>query len=239
MLHPDVAQAVSEGAIKSGREHYNQYGRDEKRALRGRADPQQGRIVITGTGRAGTTLLVQLFTALGFNTGYTLNDALTLVDKISLAGLENLLTKESPVIVKSPYLTDTLFKDLAEHDFGVLFAIIPIRKLEDAAESRRRVHGEAIRQGLDPYIHPGALWLTDDPALQEERLALQHYKAVYALAKYRVRTFSLAFPDYAYDISYCFRALESIWEIYGVSQAEFVAAFGRVVDVSKITKNTV
>jgi hypothetical protein len=30
-------------------------------------------ILISGTGRAGTTFLVQLFTALGFDTGFDLN----------------------------------------------------------------------------------------------------------------------------------------------------------------------
>jgi hypothetical protein len=39
-----------------------------------------GRILISGTGRSGTTLLVQYFTALGFDTGFTLEQALSRVD---------------------------------------------------------------------------------------------------------------------------------------------------------------
>ena len=33
-----------------------------------------GKIVITGTGRCGTSFLMHLFTALGFNTGYDLDE---------------------------------------------------------------------------------------------------------------------------------------------------------------------
>jgi hypothetical protein len=36
--------------------------------------------VITGTGRAGTSFLVQLFSALGFDTGYSMEEAFDDVD---------------------------------------------------------------------------------------------------------------------------------------------------------------
>ena len=50
---------------------------------------KSGHIVITGTGRSGTTLLVQFFSALGFDTGYTLEQVKSQVDSRSKSGLES------------------------------------------------------------------------------------------------------------------------------------------------------
>lgn len=63
--------------------------------MRSRQGPHADHILIGGTGRAGTTLLVQYFTALGFDTGFTLDQAMQRVDSISRAGLEHSLMPRS------------------------------------------------------------------------------------------------------------------------------------------------
>src|SRR5690349_8801831 len=45
--------------------------------VRDRVSTDDGRIIIAGTGRAGTTFLIQLFTALGFGTGFSIEESLT------------------------------------------------------------------------------------------------------------------------------------------------------------------
>ena len=127
-------------------------------------DPANGgRVIITGTGRAGTTFLVQLFTALGFDTGFTREEALRLVDGVSLSGLErSLFRPENPYIIKSPLFADHLRRALAEDKIRISLAIIPVRNLIDAAASRRRVYFEAGKIRSDPQNHPGSLWHTLD-----------------------------------------------------------------------------
>jgi len=62
-------------------------------------------IVITGTGRAGTTFLVQLLTHLGLDTGFDV-DTIDL-SPIARASLEtDIRDPNAPYIVKSPFLCD-------------------------------------------------------------------------------------------------------------------------------------
>ena len=64
-------------------------------------------IIIAGTGRAGTTFLVQLFTELGLDTGFSKEDFLTKIDPISHGGLERSLDdanyEKLPRVIKSPF----------------------------------------------------------------------------------------------------------------------------------------
>lgn len=56
-------------------------------------------IIISGTGRAGTTFLVQYLTAVGLNTGFSIEEAVNNADHISHAGLEtNLLDINNPAL---------------------------------------------------------------------------------------------------------------------------------------------
>jgi hypothetical protein len=64
-------------------------------------------IIITGTGRAGTTLLVQLLTVVGLDTGFS--DVTADVDPNCNAGMEwDLRNPNAPYIVKSPWMCDYL-----------------------------------------------------------------------------------------------------------------------------------
>jgi hypothetical protein len=45
-------------------------------------------VIIAGTGRAGTTFLVELFTELGIETGFSKEDYKTKIDPVSHSGLE-------------------------------------------------------------------------------------------------------------------------------------------------------
>ncbi|NRP89755.1 Ubiquinone/menaquinone biosynthesis C-methyltransferase UbiE [Ensifer adhaerens] len=194
---------------------------------RSRTSTEDGRIIITGTGRAGTTLLVQYFTALGFDTGFSMNGVFKEIDSFSHAGLERKLVDETnPYVIKSPEFADHLMDVLKEGRMKIFSAIIPMRNLFDAAASRRRVFKAGVEWG--------SLWKTKDPNKQEDMLAMQFYKAMYPLVKYGVPTYFLDFPRFAEDFDYFFRTLRPLTDAHGVTRAEAKAAYTRVVDKSKI-----
>ena len=94
------------------------------------------------------------------------------VDAISNAGLERpLLNETNPYVIKSPWFADLLLEALENQCIEIYAALIPIRDLFEAAESRRRVHFEAAARGLHPETQPGGLWYTADPAAQEPILS--------------------------------------------------------------------
>ena len=67
------------------------------------------KVIITGTGRAGTTFLVRLLTELGLDTGYTRDNWQKDYFAHCNAGLEHELNDpKAPYIVKNPGLCETL-----------------------------------------------------------------------------------------------------------------------------------
>lgn len=140
----------------------------------------QGNILIAGTGRAGTTLLVQYFTALGFETGYSFDEAMSKVDRISKSGLEHSLGrtvdqgKALPYVAKSPWIGPRMGELIGEGSLRVQACIVPMRDLADAAESRRRVSRLAEESGADPTSHPGGVihGKSRPNRSQEQKLAL-------------------------------------------------------------------
>src|ERR1035441_6686184 len=96
-------------------------------------------LLISGTGRAGTTFLVQLLTELGLDTGFASS-----TDGIHAAAnagmewqIEEIFKKTAPYVVKSPALTEHISEVLQAPDVVVDYMIIPIRDLFASAESRR------------------------------------------------------------------------------------------------------
>ena len=99
------------------------------------------KIVITGTGRCGTSFLMHLFTNLGYNTGYSREEAETQIHRIEnlRAGIEHGIGSQrmtNAFIVKNPdFANIRIFHDLISK-YSVEHVIIPIRELENSAKSR-------------------------------------------------------------------------------------------------------
>ena len=146
-------------------------------------------VIISGTGRAGTTFLVQLLTELKLDTGFS--DPFAQVSENCNAGMEkDIRTPDAPYIVKSPWMCDYLDSFLDQEDVIIDYAIIPVRDLFSAAESRRVVAAQSPRGGK-PNTVPGGLWDANIPEDQENILSKKLYSLIFTLVKYDIATLFL------------------------------------------------
>lgn len=204
-----------------------------------RKSSKDGHILISGTGRTGTTLLVKYFTALGFDTGFSIEDTTRVRNVISNAGLE-FPGEPRPYVIKSPY-TEPLGALVDRRAFKIKCCIVPIRCLFDAAASRRRVYREAKQEGKDPIAYPGSIWVNSDPTdphQQESVLAIRFYKLIEALTRHAVPTYFLHFPTFVESADDIYDRLKPILDEHEVSQIESKIAFQSVVDPHLVHKFT-
>jgi hypothetical protein len=184
------------------------------RRLRPEARPQ-GRIYISGTGRAGTTFLVQLLTELGCDTGFDgteVNGAVSATGyfKSARAGLEwDIFDKNGPRIIKSPYLCDNVDAVIAS---GITIAnvIIPVRDFASAAKSREFVQTQTTgRPDGEPIA--GGLWDVKTASNQESVLRAKVANLVEACVRNDIPMTFLSFPRLASDPNYVFERLNFLF----------------------------
>jgi len=181
-------------------------------------------IIISGTGRAGTTFLVQLFTALGIDTGFT--DPTSGLHENCDAGMEwSIRRPDAPYIIKNPNLCNSLDEILRDGKIEIDHAFIPMRDLFSAAESRRdvtrRSDPAAYRKGA-----PGGLWRTTKPEEQEPALANELYKLIHTIAKWDLPVTFLYFPRFIHDPEYLYGKIKVA--LRGIAYERFLEAFKQV-----------
>lgn len=192
------------------------------------ADAVRHYTVITGTGRAGTTLLVRILTVAGLDTGFDPRN-LT-VDPLAHAGLEGDIRRRPPrAIVKSPWIATYIEDVLERDDIAIDHAIICVRDLHGAAESRRRIQQLHGVSGLVP----GGLWGTRNPDEQEAALAELFYRLLYHLTKADIPLTFLHFPRFANDAAYLVDKLTGVFP--AADPDRLLAAFRSQVQPDLIT----
>ncbi|QEL13286.1 sulfotransferase family protein [Limnoglobus roseus] len=166
-------------------------------------------IIISGTGRAGTTFLMQLLTHLGEETGFTPESIR--VDPASNAGLEHHLHDDNaPYIVKTPHICEYLDEFLVNNSgVKIEYAIVPIRALQDAAESRRYNSRDAEGEGKLQVI--GGQWGSADPDKQEVVLMEKLYSLLFAIAKHDIPLLMPQYPRLKDDPNYLFEKLRIVF----------------------------
>lgn len=181
-------------------------------------------LIISGTGRTGTTFLVQLFTALRLDTGFS-NPHESIFENCN-AGMEwDIRREDAPYIVKSPAMCEYIGAMLQSREVAIDHAIIPMRDLYAAAESRRDVERRSdpalfedgmVNGGL--IGRPGRL---GQPEEQETLLAQRFHNLVYALVRHDVPMIFLDFPRFIAEPEYLFDKL------HPVMPGVFYTAFSR------------
>lgn len=187
-------------------------------------------VVITGTGRAGTTALVQLFTDLGMPTGYNAAQAQE-VDAVSMAGLEDTVSwAQRPYIVKTPWLLYTM-ENVLRSGIVIDCAIVPMRDISDVAASRHRVCDTQAQLGHpDPQRAPGSLMPQEHHGDQQSVLAVKHHEMMCCLARHEIPVCLLSFPQFVQDWQHCYRSLQPVFDSFEITAAAVQQSHQRVLD---------
>ncbi|WP_174973296.1 hypothetical protein [Burkholderia contaminans] len=178
-------------------------------------------LLIAGTGRAGTSFLVQYLTACGLETHLSRNPD-GWIDENANAGLEDFPAKDAdlPYVVKSPWLYEFVNELLARDDVQVDAVIVPMRDLVEAATSRvvnelrARLGREEIPNELTRWhtwgTVPGGTVYSLNPIDQARLLSMGFHQVIHACVKKRVPLIFLEFPRFITDGKYLYEQLRSV-----------------------------
>ncbi len=190
------------------------------------APPGQGGVAATrhhlmigGTGRAGTSFLVQFLHLCGLDTMIG-REGLSSWDEQANAGLESFAAdaRELPYVIKSAWFDEFVGSFLANPALELDAVVIPMRDLVEAASSR--VLNEYTARYNDASTPaectrwerwgatPGGVVYSLNPMDQARILALSFHSALFALVKRDVPMVFLDFPRFIEDPDYLFRKLE-------------------------------
>ncbi|MCF8464959.1 MAG: hypothetical protein K9G41_08965 [Flavobacteriales bacterium] len=199
-------------------------------------------VIIAGTGRAGTSFLVQLLTRLGLDTGFTLDNLDQNLDPIGRAGLEsNIRDENAAYIVKSPNISNYIEEILENPEIKLDLVIIPIRDIEKATESRVKVSKDNLkRKGILTRIfgskrgHAGGMIKTSNPDKQQFILLKSLSHVLVECARHDQAIALLHYPKLMDEPTYLYRKLQPI--LGEISEETFVAAHKEMLRPDWVTR---
>lgn len=156
------------------------------------------KILITGTGRCGTTFLIKLFTFLEFDTGFTKMNYKQFIYSNCNSGMERFYTDPFYILKNPTFITD-IKKIISDTSVKIKTVIIPIRDLKDSAISRVN-HGNMN----------GGLWNATDEQSQIKffESILSNYKNV--MTELNINTIFIDFKEMTNNKFYLFNKLKPI-----------------------------
>lgn len=188
--------------------------------------------LVTGTGRAGTTFLMNLFTTLGLPTGFSATEVAKAELTSSHAGLEHAQPARGRDIVKAPEAMTHLDHYVNyhknhphEHAYFRWF-VVPMRDPHEVAESRSKAPQK--RGGYWAGAHNMTQMLEKNNAM------LAHM--FYYLSNEDQEVITLAFPRDVFDSEYMYRRLKPIMDHYGIGNDTFINAHANVANPNYVSE---
>lgn len=174
------------------------------------------KLLITGTGRAGTTFLVQLLTELGVDTSFPKGDAGPKYYVECKAGLEYNILKEPnrAYVCKNPNLSIQI-PEVLRAGIKIDHVLVPIRDLEQAALSR-----EANGKGAGGLLEGKEDQL---PVLVDRISTLFN-----DLAEYEIPFTLIKYPKMVFDPEYLWRRLYRAVPRWIPAYSKFLAVHQKV-----------
>jgi hypothetical protein len=202
-------------------------------------------LIIGGTGRAGTTFLVQYLDGCGLETHISSNPGHDHYDENANAGLEDVPMGEDdyPYVLKSPWLYEYVGRLLARDDIAVDAVILPMRGIVEAAASRT-LNELRARCGHGMILDDCTLWETWgttpggvvyslNPLDQARLLAVGFHEVLHALVKKDIPVVLLDFPRFVEDAEYLCTKLRGVLGDK-VTRAQALEAHQRLAQLDKV-----
>jgi hypothetical protein len=179
------------------------------------------KILITGTGRCGTTFLIKLFSFLDFNTGYDRINYKSSISSNCNSGMERIYN-ENYNVLKNPLFIENIENIVNDNSITIKHVIIPIRDLTLSAKSRVN-HGN----------QNGGLWNAIDELSQIEfyKNILTNY--IIISTKYDINTIFIDFDKMTNDKIYLFNKLKNILDEKNIDIETFSHVYDEVSLTSK------
>ena len=179
------------------------------------------KILITGTGRCGTTFLIKLFSFLDFNTGYNRDNYNSSIFVNCNSGMERSY-KDNYYILKNPTFMVNIEHIIKDTSITIKNVIIPIRDLKISAKSRVK-HGNK----------PGGLMNATDELSQIDfyKNILTNY--IFISTKYDINTIFIDFDKMINDKTYLFNKLKIILDEKNIDLETFTLVYEEVSLSSK------
>jgi len=156
------------------------------------------KILITGTGRCGTTFLIKLFSFLDFDTGYNRDNYNSYIHSNCNSGMERYYN-DKYYILKNPLFMKYIEHIIKDKSIKIKNVIIHLRELKMSAESRVK-HGEK----------KGGLWDANDELSQINFYKNILINYIFITTKYNINTIFIDFDKMISDKKYLFDKLKNI-----------------------------
>ena len=170
-------------------------------------------LMIAGTGRSGTSLLVRFLAGMGLQT-HLATSGDEQWDEVANAGLEDIpipaAAGQLPYVIKTPLLSELINDVLGNPAIAIDAVILPVRDLVEVAASRTVLEMQALHQQqpwmatLDHMVEtwgmtPGGTMYSLNPVDQGRLLAVGFHHLIERLTKADVPILFLDFPRLAED----------------------------------------
>ncbi|CAN7457969.1 hypothetical protein [Variovorax paradoxus] len=183
---------------------------------------RKNHLMIAGTGRAGTTFLVQYLAACGLDTHLARHPDASTYNEDANAGLEDLPfdNPDLPYVIKSPWLHAYATRLLADPSIALDAVIFPMRSIVEASTSRvvNELRARYAMEGLPDDCRlweswgttPGGIVYSLNPIDEARLLALGFHELMHTLVKHDVPLVMLDFPRLVEDPAYLYDKLHPV-----------------------------